>query len=82
MSVNEAKAHGLPIVAFNIDYEPSLQSGVILVDMFDYKEMAKKAIRNINMKNKPYTIIAPNIFLSPIIHRIVYCPIHFQVFNL
>ena len=46
--INEAKAHGLPIVAFNIDYAPSLQSGVILVDMLDYKEMAKKAIKLLN----------------------------------
>ena len=45
MVINEAKAHGLPIVAFNLDYEPSLQSGVITVDMLNYKAMAKKAIK-------------------------------------
>ena len=46
--INEGKAHGLPIVAFNIDYEPSLQSGVILVEMLDYKGMARKAIKLLN----------------------------------
>jgi glycosyltransferase involved in cell wall biosynthesis len=45
MVINEAKAYGLPIVAFNIDYEPSLQSGVITVDMLDYKAMANEAIK-------------------------------------
>jgi glycosyltransferase involved in cell wall biosynthesis len=55
MVINEAKAHGLPIVAFNIDYEPYLQSGVITVDMLNYKAMAKKAIKllkNYNYRTK------------------------------
>ena len=41
MVMNEAKAHGLPIVAFNVDYSPCFQKGVILSEMFDYKSMGK-----------------------------------------
>ncbi len=51
MIINEAKAHGLPIVAFNIDYEPSLQTGVITVNMFDYNAMAKETIKLLNNYN-------------------------------
>lgn len=43
--INEGKAHGLPIVAFNIDYNPSFQDGVITVDMFNYSLMAKEAVK-------------------------------------
>ena len=46
--VNEGKAHGLPIVAFNIDYCPWYQSGVITVNMFDYHSMAREAIELLN----------------------------------
>ena len=45
MVMNEGKAHGLPIVAFNIDYSPCFQSGVIKVNMFDYTSMAKEVIK-------------------------------------
>ena len=45
MVMNEGKAHGLPIVAHNIDYSPSFQEGVITVDMFDYKAMGKEIIK-------------------------------------
>ena len=45
MVMNEGKAHGLPIVAHNIDYSPSFQKGVITVDMFDYKAMGKEIIK-------------------------------------
>ena len=45
MVMNEGKAHGLPIVAFNIDYSPCFNSGVILVEMFDYISMAKETIK-------------------------------------
>jgi len=45
MVMNEGKAHGLPIVAFEIDYCPCFQSGVITVEMFNYKEMAKETIK-------------------------------------
>jgi glycosyltransferase involved in cell wall biosynthesis len=48
MVMNEAKAHGLPIVAFNVDYSPCYQSGVIKVEMFDYKAMAKESIKLLN----------------------------------
>ena len=45
MVMNEGKAHGLPIIAFNVSYSPSYQKGVILVDMLNYTQMAKKAIK-------------------------------------
>ena len=48
LSINEGKAYGLPIVAFNIEYKPSLQSGVITVDMLDYKAMVNEAIKLLN----------------------------------
>lgn len=51
MVMNEGKAHGLPIVAFNIDYSPSFQNGVITVDMFDYKAMANEVIKLLNDYN-------------------------------
>jgi hypothetical protein len=45
MVMNEGKAHGLPIVAFNVSYSPSYQKGVILVDMLNYTQMAKEAVK-------------------------------------
>ena len=48
MVMNEGKAHGLPIVAFNVSYSPSYQKGVILVDMLNYTQMAKEAIKLLN----------------------------------
>ena len=45
MVMNEGKAHGLPIVAFNIDYNPCYQNGVITVKMFDYTSMAREVIK-------------------------------------
>ena len=48
MVMNEAKAHGLPIVSFDIDYSPCFQSGVITVDMYNYTLMAKEAIKLLN----------------------------------
>ena len=48
MVLNEAKAHGLPIISFNIDYSPSFHSGVITVEMFNYTQMAKEAIKLLN----------------------------------
>ena len=48
MVINEAKAHGLPIVAFIVDYSPCYQSGVIKVEMFNYKAMAKETIKLLN----------------------------------
>ncbi len=48
MVMNEGKAHGLPIVSFNVDYSPSFQEGVITVEMFNYSSMAKEAIKLLN----------------------------------
>lgn len=45
MVMNEGKAHSVPIVSFNIDYSPCFQKGVIAVEMFDYKAMAKETIK-------------------------------------
>ena len=52
MTVNEAKAYGVPIISFNIDYSPCFQSGVITVEMFNYTQMAKEAIKL--LKNYEY----------------------------
>ena len=55
MVMNEAKAHGLPVVAFNVDYSPCFQKGVIVVDMFDYKAMGNeiaKLLKNFNYRKK------------------------------
>ena len=43
--MNEGKAHGLPIVAFNVSYSPPYQKGVIVVDVMDYKKMAEESIK-------------------------------------
>ena len=43
--MNEGKAHGLPIVAFNVSYSPPYQKGVIVVDIMDYKKMAEESIK-------------------------------------
>ena len=55
MVMNEAKAHGLPIVAFNVDYSPCFQKGVITVEMFDYKSMGNeiaKLLKDFNYRKK------------------------------
>ena len=52
MVMNEGEAHGLSIVAFNVDYSPCYQSGVIKVKMFDYIAMAKETIKL--LKNYEY----------------------------
>ena len=43
--MNEGKAHGLPIVAFNVTYSPPYQNGVILVENMNYTQMAEEAIK-------------------------------------
>ena len=48
MVMNEGKAHGLPIVAFNVSYSPSYQKGVIVVEMLNYTQMANEAIKLLN----------------------------------
>ena len=43
--MNEGKAHGLPIVAFNVTYSNPYQKGVILVENTNYTQMAEEAIK-------------------------------------
>ena len=43
--MNEGKAHGLPIVAFNVTYSPPYQNGVILVENMNYTQMAEEAVK-------------------------------------
>ena len=45
MVMNEGKAHGLPIVAFNIEYSPCFQKGVITVDMYNTTQMGREAAK-------------------------------------
>ena len=45
MAMNEGKAHGLPIVAFNIPFSPPYQSGVITVPHLDVMALAKETIK-------------------------------------
>lgn len=46
--MNEAKSHAIPIIAFNLSYNPSYHKGVILVDNLNYNQMANEAIRLLN----------------------------------
>ena len=48
MVINEGKAHGLPIVSFNISYSAPIQKGVIVVEIKNYTQMAKEAIKLLN----------------------------------
>ena len=43
--MNEGKAHGLPIVSFNISYSPPYQKGVIICDTMNYTRMAEESIK-------------------------------------
>ena len=43
--MNEGKAHGLPVVAFNVSYSPPYQKGVIVVDIMNYTKMAEESIK-------------------------------------
>ena len=43
--MNEGKAHGLPIVAFNASYSPPYQKGVIICDTMNYTRMAEESIK-------------------------------------
>ena len=45
LAMNEGKAHGLPIVAFDVPHSPPYQEGVILVDQLDYESLAKETIK-------------------------------------
>ena len=44
MALNEGKAHGLPIVAFDVPFSNPYQDGVIKVDMLDIKALANETI--------------------------------------
>ena len=44
MVMNEGKAHGLPIVAFNVSYSPPYQNGVTLCEILNYTQMAERAV--------------------------------------
>ena len=46
--MNEAKSHAIPIIAFNLSYNPSYHKGVILVENLNYTQMAIEAIRILN----------------------------------
>ena len=45
MAMNEGKAFGLPVVAFNIPFSPPFQSGVITVPHLDTKALAKETVK-------------------------------------
>ena len=45
MAMIEGKAHGLPIVAFDVPISAPYQSGVITVDLLDYKALARETIK-------------------------------------
>ena len=51
MAMNEGKAHGLPVVAFNIPFSPPFQSGVITVPHLDVISLAKETIKLLNNYN-------------------------------
>ena len=45
MAMNEGKAYGLPVVAFNVPFSPPYQSGVIIVPYLDVEALAKETIK-------------------------------------
>jgi hypothetical protein len=45
MAMNEGKAHGMPIVAFDVPVSNPYQSGVITVDSQDYVALARESIK-------------------------------------
>ena len=45
MAMNEGKAHGLPIVGFDVPYSVPYQQGFIGVDLFDVKGLARETIK-------------------------------------
>ena len=52
MAMNEAKAHGLPIVAFDVPYSPPYQSGVLTVEPLDLQSLARETVKL--LKNYDY----------------------------
>lgn len=45
MAMNEGKAHGLPIVGFEVPYSPPYQQGFIGVELFDVKGLARETVK-------------------------------------
>ena len=45
MAMNEGKAYGLPVVAFNIPFSMPFQTGVITVPHLDVEALAKETIK-------------------------------------
>ena len=45
LAMVEGKAHGLPVVAFDVACSPPYQSGVINVDMLDCEALAKETVK-------------------------------------
>ena len=54
LAMVEGKAHGLPVVAFDVACSPPYQSGVINVDMLDVEALAKETVKL--LKNKDYRL--------------------------
>ena len=48
MAMNEAKSHGLPIVAFDVPFSPPYQDGIIGVDLLDVEALARETINLLN----------------------------------
>ena len=48
LAMVEGKAHGLPVVAFDVACSPPYQSGVINVDMLDIKALANETVKILN----------------------------------
>ena len=45
MAMNEGKAHGLPIVGFEVPYSLPYQQGFIGVEIFDVKGLARETVK-------------------------------------
>ena len=45
MALNEGKAHGMPVVGFNVPYSVPYQKGFIGVDLFDVEGLARETIK-------------------------------------
>jgi glycosyltransferase involved in cell wall biosynthesis len=52
LAMVEGKAHGLPVVAFDVACSPPYQSGVINVDMLDCEALANETVKL--LKNEEY----------------------------
>ena len=45
MAMNEGKAHGMPIVGFNVPYSLPYQQGFIGVELYDVKGLARETVK-------------------------------------